>query len=135
MRDRREIEAHTQHDPGLGLEIASQEVPGARRCDAKRACQVRGEEHMRESHPDDWAEDDFAPVRGDESTILEGVADRRLHPAVVDHDPERREGGAERDHGGREQVEPRGYSLPAEQKNAKEACLKAVKVSQVRSGP
>ena len=35
--DCREIEAHAQHDPSLGLEIASQEVPGARRCDAKGA--------------------------------------------------------------------------------------------------
>jgi hypothetical protein len=38
--DGRQIEAHAQHDPSLGLEIASQEVPGASRCDAKGARQV-----------------------------------------------------------------------------------------------
>ena len=121
--DCREIEAHAQHDPSLGLEIASQQIPGAGRCDAKGARQVRGEEHMRKAHPNDRAEDDLAPVRGDESAVLEGVADRRLHPAVVDHDPEGRKCGAQRDHRGREQVEPRRHSLPAEQKNAEEACL------------
>ena len=121
--DCREIEAHAQHDPSLGLEIASQEIPGARRRDAKGARQVRGEEHVRKAHPNDWAEDDLAPVGGDESAVLDGVADRRLHPAVVDHDPEGRKCGAQRDHRGREQVEPRRDSLPAEQKNAEEACL------------
>ena len=121
--DGREIEAHAQHDARLGLEIASQEIPGARRGDAKGARQVRGEEHVRKAHPDDRAEDDLAPVGGDESAVLDGVADRRLHPAVVDHDPERGERGAQRDHRGREQIEPRRDSLPAEQKNAKEARL------------
>ena len=121
--DGREIEAHAQHDPSLGLEIASQEVPGTRRCDAKGACQVRGEEHMRKAHPDDGVEDNLAPVGGDESSVLEGVADRRLHPAVVDHDPEGRKCGAKRNHRGREQVEPRRDPLSTEQKDAEEACL------------
>ena len=121
--DGREIEAHAQHDSRFGLEVAPQEIPRARRGDAKGARQIRGEEHVRKADPDDRAENDLAPIDGDESAVLDGVADRRLHPAVVDHDPERGECGAQRDHRGREQIEPRRDSLPAEQKDAEEACL------------
>ena len=121
--DRREIETHAQHDAGLDLEIAAQKVPRACRGDAKGASQVRGEEHVRKADPDDRAENDLAPIDGDESAVLDGVADRRLHPTVVDHDPERGECGAQRDHRGREQIEPLRNSLPAEQEDAEKTRL------------
>src|SRR5580700_4102408 len=105
------------------MEFAPQQVPGAGRRDAEGARQIRGEEHMWKAHPGDRAENNLAPIGGDESAVLNGVADRRLHPAVVDHDPEGRKCGAQRDHRGREQVEPGRYSLPAEQKKPEEACL------------
>jgi hypothetical protein len=89
----------------------------------KGARQVRGEKHVRKADPHDRAENDLAPIDGDESAVLDGVADWRLHPAVVDHDPERGERCAQPDHRGREQIEPRRDSLPTEQKNAKKACL------------
>src|SRR3984885_5916015 len=113
------------------MEFAPQQVPGAGRRDAEGARQIRGEEHMWKAHPGDRAENNLAPIGGDESAVLNGLADRRLHPAVVDHDPEGRKCGAQRDHRGREQVEPGRYSLPAEQKNPEEACLEG----KARSGP
>ena len=122
--DCREIEAHAQHDPSLGLEIASaadtrrpvaatQKAPV--RYEASSICGKRTQTTgLKMILPQSVAT---------KSSILERIADRRLHPAVVDHDPESRECGAQRDHRGRKQVEPRRNSLPAEQKNAEEARL------------
>ena len=55
---------------------------------------------------------------GTKSAILHDVADRHLHPAVVDHDPERRKRRPQRHHRGREQIEPRRHTGPAEKKDA-----------------
>ena len=47
----------------------------------------------------------LAPDCGDESAFLEGAAHGTLRPPV-DHDPEGRKCGAQRDHRGREERKP-----------------------------
>ncbi len=78
---------------------------------------------MREARPDHRVEDDLGPIIRHEHAVLDDIADRNLHPAVVDHDPERRQRGAEGDHRGRKQIEPGGDPLTAEQKHAEESRL------------
>src|SRR3954466_9440742 len=95
----RQIKTHAQHDLRFGREFAPQQVPGTGRGDTGGAGEVRSEKHVRETHPDDRAEQYLCPDLRNEYAVLHHVTDRNLHPAVVDHDPEGGKRGPQSDHG------------------------------------
>src|SRR6266851_15873 len=96
-----EVQAHAQHDVRFGSEDPAEQVPGTGRGNAETAGDKRRKQHVREAHPDH----------------------RHLHPAVVDHDPEGREIGAQPDHRGRKQVEPWSDTRTPEQQDPEKAGL------------
>src|SRR6266852_1193005 len=76
---------------------------------------------MREAYPHDGAEIDRHPVISHKGTVLSQMRPRRhLHPAVIDHDPERRQRRSDRDHYAGDEVEPPRYALATEEKHAEE---------------
>ena len=87
-----------QHNPGLGLELAPQHVPSPGRGDAEGAGHVSGEEHVGKSYPDYMTENHRRPVIGNKGAIFHDIADRHLHPAIVDHDPEGGKGRSQSHH-------------------------------------
>jgi hypothetical protein len=70
-------------------------------------------------------EDDLAPGGGRHELplLVQRPADRRVHPAVDAEDPECRDGGANRDHAGGEEVELLPHPLQPEQHHAQETRL------------
>src|SRR5215472_8412633 len=79
---------------------------------------------MREAHPEYGAEENLQPVVRDKGAVFHHIADRHLHPAVIGHDPEGRERGAERHHRRRKQIEPRWHTSTAKQQDSEKARLK-----------
>ena len=69
------------------------------------------------------AEDDLQPIYRIELAVDDGVADRRLHPAVCREDPERGKERAERDHYGSDKMRPGRHQGAAEQQHPEERCL------------
>ena len=92
---------------------------------------------MWETRPNHRIEDDPGPVVWNEDAIFHDIARWHLHPAVVDHDPERRKRGPQRDHGGGKQIEPWRHAAAAKNEDAEEAGLsvKPQKVSNISNGP
>src|SRR5258708_7869171 len=72
-------------------------LPKGGRGTAGRVGQVSGEQHMWKAGPHHRVEDNFGPVVWNEGAIFHDVARWHLHPAVSDHDPERRNRGTQRD--------------------------------------
>jgi hypothetical protein len=73
---------------------------------------------------DQTTEEDLRPIIRNKLAILHDVTDRHLHPAIVDHDPERRKRRAKRHHGSRKHVEPRRYALAPKNEDAEKAGFK-----------
>jgi len=66
---------------------------------------------------------DLGPVIWDEGAIFHDVPRWHLHPAVIDHDPERRKRGPQRHHRGRKQIEPRRHAAAPKDQHAEERGL------------
>ncbi len=123
QQDRGEKEAHPHHHTTFRKTHSTQRVPRTCRRDTERPSDVSRQQHMRKPHPDHRTEDDLRPVVRHVDAALDRVPHRILHPAVVHHDPERRERRAERDHRRREEIESRLHLVPAEQQHAEERRL------------
>ncbi len=101
---------------------AAQQIPRADRHDEHGARHVTGADGMHELGLRDRVEDD----RGEVSHFhahrvrIEDRADRVLHPAVGDQDPQRREVRAEGHQPGHGQVADLGHAVPAEEEQADE---------------
>ena len=79
---------------------------------------------MHEAIGEGRVEDRLEPVGGHELALrVDGVARRRLHPAVDGENPEGGRECAERDHQGREEMQARAHAIAAEQNDAEEARL------------
>src|SRR6516162_5526214 len=129
QQHRREIQAHAEHNARFGVEFPTQQVPGTGSGDAKGAGKVGSEQHMREAHPQHRTEQDLEPVVRLEGTVSHHIADRHLHPAVIGHDPERRERGSQRHHSSRKQIEPWRHTRATKQQDPEKARL------EEKSGP
>jgi hypothetical protein len=118
--NRRKKQSHSQHQHAFCCELAVQAVPCAGSRDTEGARQIGGDEHMWKADPYDRTEDDRLPIGWDKNAVLDDVAYRRLHPAVVDHDPERTEGRAERYHHGGKEVDQGRHAVSSRDQHAEE---------------
>ena len=114
---------HRHHGADRGVVAAAQQMPGARRADDERRREEGGDRHVRQPIRERGVEDHRQPVGRHDPAVDDGVALRRLHPAVRGQDPGRRDQGSERHHQRREEVQPRADACPAEQHHAEEAGL------------
>ena len=81
------------------------QVPGPDRADHEAGGQIGRQQHVGEAIGEGGIEDDLEPVgRYELADLVDGVALRRLHPAVHRQDPEGRGEGADRDHQGGQEV-------------------------------
>ena len=119
----REVKAHAEHDAGLSVKDPAQQIPRPSCGNAEGAGQIGGEEHMWEAHPEHRAKNDLGPVVRDKASVIDDIADWHLHPAIVDHDPKRRERGPSATMAVESKSEPRRDSLPPEQQDTEEARL------------
>ena len=108
--------------------LVAQQMKRADRADHQRGGQIGRQHHMHEAIGKRRIEDHLEPVGGDELPVgVDGVAGRRLHPGIGGENPERRDQRADRDHQGREEMQPVADALrpnsmtprkPASRKNA-----------------
>ncbi len=75
---------------------------------------------MRKAHPHHPTEDDCGPVGRNIKAVLKHVARRRLHPAIVHHDPEGAQSGTQRHHDDGDEIEQWRQTRSAEDQNPKE---------------
>ena len=100
----------------------AQQVEGADGADHEGGGQIGGEHHVHEAIGERRIEDDRPPVGGHElAGGVDGVAGRRVHPAVGGQDPEGRQQRADGHHQRGEEVQAAADALHAEQHDAQEA--------------
>src|ERR1700722_12288019 len=116
----RKEKAHSQHQHAFYRKFSIQAVPSAARSDTEGATQIGGNQHVWKANPYDRTEDDRLPIGRDEDAVIHRVANRGLHPAIVDHDPEGAEGRTERHHHGGKQVDRWRYPASPEHQYAEE---------------
>ena len=122
--ERRHPHGHGEHGPHAGGTIAAQQMQGADGADRERGREIGGQHHVHEAIGEGRIEDRLEPVGGDELALrVDGIACRRLHPAVDRENPEGGRKRAERDHQGREEMEAGPDPLPTEQDDAEKARL------------
>ena len=100
------------------------QVPGPDCADHEAGGQIGRQQHVGEAIGEGGIEDDLEPVgRYELADLVDGVALRRLHPAVHRQDPEGRGEGADRDHQGGHEVQLLADAVQAEQHDAQETRL------------
>jgi hypothetical protein len=121
--DQGERSRQAQHaDRRLHVHALAQ-VPARHASDHEAGGQEGSQGHVRQAIRERWVEDHLAP-RGDvEDSVHQFHALGRVHPAVGRQDPERGQQRAQRHHAGREEMQPLGDALPAEQHHAEERGL------------
>ena len=115
---------HGEHDARPAICRLLQQVPCARGANHERGGEVGRKHHVHEAIGERWVEDDGKPVLRHELALrVDGVALRRLHPAVDAEDPEGGEQGAASHDGGGQHVQALAHPPAAEQHDAEEARL------------
>ena len=114
---------HREHALGSTVPVALEQVPRTHAADHEGRGQVGAQHGVDEAVGKGGIEDDLPPVGGLEAALDDGVAGRRVHPAVGREDPEGGEEGAQRHHAGGEEVRLLADSLPAEEHDPQEAGL------------
>ncbi len=136
--DQRHPHRHRQHFTDCRRVIFTQQVPRRRSANKEGTGEERRGRHMQQAEREGRVKDNLEPVNRDHNAVLNGITLRGLHPAVRGEDPEGRDQGAQRHHTGREEVQARTDTVPAEQHHAQEARFEEERgkhfVSQQRTG-